>query len=60
MKDEIKWALYLIGIGLTIGFTLIVYAHATFATKSTVETMDQRIYDIWVKVAPEKAAKESR
>lgn len=43
MKNEIKWALYCVGLGMT----LIAYAHSQFATKSTVEVMDQRIYDIW-------------
>lgn len=50
MKDEIKWALYLIGIGLTAGLSLIVYAHSTFATKTTVEKMDERVYEIWKEV----------
>jgi bacteriorhodopsin len=43
VKDEIKYALYLLGLGVT----LVAYAHATFATKSTVEKMDDRVYEIW-------------
>jgi hypothetical protein len=46
MKAEIKYALYLIFLGAS----LVVYAHANFATKSTVEKMDDRIYEIWKEV----------
>ena len=46
MKDDLKYALYLIGVGMTV----VVYAHATFATKSTVEKMDERIYEIWKEI----------
>jgi hypothetical protein len=50
MRNEIKYAIYCIGLGMT----LIAYAHSQFATKSTVELMDQRIYDIWTTVYKEK------
>lgn len=41
-------------IGLIIvGCGLIAYAHANFASKSTVEKMDDRIYEIY-KVVVEK------
>lgn len=50
MKNEIKWVLYLIGLGMA----LVAYGHSQFATKSEmvdvktkVETMDARIYEIW-------------
>jgi len=49
MKNEIKYALYMLGLGMT----LVAYAHSQFATKSTVEVMDQRIYDIWKTVYKE-------
>jgi hypothetical protein len=62
-RSEIKWAIYLIGLGMA----LVVYAHAQFATKdevkdvkTTVHKMDDRIYDLWAKFYPEKASKESR
>jgi len=53
MKKEIQFALWLVGLGASI----IVYAHAVFPTKYTVDNMsaqmtimDKRIYDIhrWV------------
>jgi hypothetical protein len=34
MKEEIKYALYI----LTLGAGLVVYAHATFATKDLVKS----------------------
>ena len=50
MRSEIKYAIYLIGLGLS----LIAYAHSQFATKQEindvkvqVKTMDERIYEIW-------------
>ena len=46
MKDEIKYAIYMI----VLGASLVVYAHANFASKSTVEKMDERIYEIWKEV----------
>jgi len=49
MKNELKYALYMLGLGMT----LVAYAHSQFATKSTVEVMDQRIYDIWKTVYKE-------
>lgn len=36
---------------------IVVYAHANFAEKSTVEKMDERIYEIWVKVGAKEVAK---
>ena len=50
MRKEIEWVIYCLGLG----FILLAYAHANFATKSTVEKMDDRIYDIWVVVAKDK------
>lgn len=35
MKNEIKYALYLVGLGVS----LIAYAHATFSTKETTKTI---------------------
>jgi len=50
MRAEIKWFIYALGLGMG----LVAYAHVQFATKyevkevkSTVEKMDERIYDIW-------------
>ncbi len=49
MKNEIKYAFYLLGLGMT----LIAYAHATFATKHQVDSnsdylkrIDDRVYKI--------------
>lgn len=49
MKNEIKYAIYMIGIGMS----LVLYAHTEFSTKREVETLksiieriDQRVYDI--------------
>jgi hypothetical protein len=42
MKDEIKYALTLLGLGVS----LIAYAHANFATKSDVSEMKQDIREI--------------
>lgn len=39
--ENIKNTIYFIAIGLTIGFTLIVYAHGNFATKDTVQRIEQ-------------------
>lgn len=50
MKEELKTAAWLIGLGIG----LAAYAHANFATKSTVETMDARIYEIWKEVVSKK------
>lgn len=53
MRNELKYAIYLIGLGMS----LVVYAHTTFATKHSVESLsqkiekiDHRIYEIWTKV----------
>lgn len=50
MREEIKYFVYVMGIG----FILLAYAHANFASKSTVEKMDQRIYEIYQKVVEKK------
>lgn len=49
MKNDIKFMVYLVAVGAS----LIVYAHATFTTRYTMEdlvkkidTIDQRLYDI--------------
>lgn len=36
MKN-IKTSIALIGVGISLGFSLIVYAHANFATKETLK-----------------------
>lgn len=57
MKKEIQFVLLILGIGITVGTSMLVYAHATFSTKETVlsmseqmSVMEKRIYDIhrWV------------
>lgn len=50
MRNEIKYAVYMIALGAS----LVVYAHANFASKSTVEEMDKRIYEIWKEVVKNK------
>lgn len=57
MKNEIRYALYI----LTLGVSLTVYAHQSFATKDevkdikdTLKIMDGRIYDIHKFIVPEK------
>ena len=49
MKDQIKYALYMMGIGLA----LAAYGHNNFAPKSIidilfdkVDTIDKRVYEI--------------
>lgn len=49
MKNEIKYAIYLIGLGMG----LVFYAHATFTTKEEtrdvkeiVIRIDQRVYEM--------------
>lgn len=37
---------------IIVGAGLVVYAHANFATKSVVEKLDDRIYQIWTEVVP--------
>ena len=37
---------------IVVGAGLVVYAHANFATKSTVEKLDDRVYQIWTEVVP--------
>lgn len=39
---------------IIIGAGLIAYAHANFASKDTVETMDARIYEIYKVVVENK------
>jgi len=53
MKEQIKWAIYLIAVG----FSLLAYAHLTFATKDgvlsntqTLMRIDQRVWEIYKKV----------
>lgn len=50
MRDEVKYAFYLIALGAG----LVAYAHANFASKSTVERMDERIYEIHKRVVEGK------
>jgi len=56
MKNELKYVLYLI----TLGASLVSYAHFTFATKYEVrnireilKTIDQRVYDIHLEIIKE-------
>jgi hypothetical protein len=56
MRGEVKYVLYLIGLGMG----LVAYAHSQFSTKAelqtvktTVEKMDERIYQIWKEVVKE-------
>lgn len=49
MRAELKWFIYIIGLGMS----LVAYAHFTFATKSMIDliydklkTIDQRVYDM--------------
>lgn len=53
MKNEIKYAIYMVGLGMT----LVIYAHSEFSTKREVESLklvidriDGRVYDILSKV----------
>jgi bacteriorhodopsin len=50
MKNEIKYALYLIALG----FSLVAYAHLNFATKDSVSEMKQDIREIRVFLLGEK------
>lgn len=49
MKNQIQYALGLLGVGAA----LIAYAHANFASKSMVERMDERIFEIYRRLVPE-------
>ena len=53
MRDEFKWIMFTMGLGVS----LTVFAHQNFATKEEVrslkeilKTIDQRVYDIHLKV----------
>ena len=39
MRNEVRWTIYLMGLGMS----LVAYAHYTFATKSLVERMFNKI-----------------
>ncbi len=39
--NNIKLAMTLIGTGLSLAFTLMVYGHGNFATKNTVNRIEQ-------------------
>jgi hypothetical protein len=39
---------------VALGGSLVAYAHANFATKSTVETMDKRLWEIHQVVVEKK------
>lgn len=41
MKMDYKEVIYLITIGLTMGFGLVVYAHANFTTKEAVIRLEE-------------------
>lgn len=55
-QNEDKYKKYLFdAIAVFIlGLSLAAYAHTQFATKSTVEKLDDRIYDLWKTLPPEK------
>lgn len=49
MRQEIKWGIYLVSLGMS----LVAYAHMTFATKGITELLyerlkviDERVYEI--------------
>lgn len=50
-KRIIELILVVIGL-ISVGASLVVYAHSTFATKSTVEKLDDRVYQIWTETVP--------
>lgn len=39
--NNIRLTIFLIGTGLTLGFSLMVYAHANFATKEMVMSLKE-------------------
>lgn len=39
--NAIRDVIFLIGVGLTLAFSLIVYAHSNFATKGTVQRIEK-------------------
>lgn len=45
---------------IVLGAGLVAYAHANFASKSMVETMDQRIYELHQKIIEGKDVKKER
>ena len=55
IRDEIVWLFYCVALGAS----LVVYAHANFATKSSVEKLDDRVYDIWKEVVPVEKQKRN-
>ena len=52
MKNEIVLAWIIQSV--VLGASLVAYAHANFASKSMVETMDGRIYEIYKVVVENK------
>ena len=48
--NNIKLTVYFIGVGLTLGFTLIVYAHGTFTTKEISQIILDRLDRIEAKI----------
>ena len=48
--NNIKLAMYFITLGLTLGFTLIVYAHGTFTTKDISTLILNRLDRIEAKI----------
>ena len=40
MKN-VQLGIYLIGLGISLAFTLIVYAHSNFATKDTINRIEK-------------------
>jgi hypothetical protein len=51
-QDKIQNAIIFAVAMISLGAGLVVYAHANFASKSTVEKLDDRIYQIWIETVP--------
>lgn len=57
MEKRLKSILFFITFGMSLGTSLVIYAHTNFATKERVEElrtimhrMDERIYDLHKKI----------
>lgn len=58
--EDVKYMFFLIGLGVV----LVTYAHSTFATKErakniaeVLKIIDARVYDIHIRMLPEKHEK---
>ena len=54
MNDKIESLINFTLSMIVLGAGLVAYAHANFASKSTVEVMDQRIYELHAKLVEGK------